>query len=101
MHIIMWEFVVHPDKVCEFVSAHKPDGEWAQLFRLAAGYVGTELLSSTNDEKRFVTIDRWSNADDYARFHERFNQQYRSLDAQLEGLTLSETKLGVFTTQKF
>jgi hypothetical protein len=47
-----------------------------------------------------VTIDRWNNVDDYARFHERFGQQYRSLDAQLEGLTLSETKLGLFTTQQ-
>jgi heme-degrading monooxygenase HmoA len=101
MHIIMWEFVVHPDKISEFVSAYKPDGQWAQLFRLAAGYEGTELLSSTSDAKRFVTIDRWSNADDYALFQERFNEQYRSLDAQLEALTTRETKLGLFTTEKF
>ena len=103
MHIIMWEFIVHPDKVREFVSAYKPEGDWAQLFGLAAGYEGTELLSSINDGKRFVTIDRWSKADDYARFQERFderfNQQYRSLNAQLEGLTIRETNLGLFTTQ--
>jgi heme-degrading monooxygenase HmoA len=99
MHIIMWEFIVHPDKVREFVSAYKPEGDWAQLFRLAAGYEGTELLSSINDAKRFVTIDRWSNADEYARFRERFDQQYRSLNAQLEGLTIRETNLGLFTTQ--
>jgi hypothetical protein len=98
MHVIMWEFLVHPDKVREFVAAYGPNGEWAKLFRLAAGYEGTELLCSTNDAARFVTIDRWNHIDDYARFQERFNQQYRSLDAQLKGLTLSETKLGLFTT---
>jgi hypothetical protein len=67
---------------------------------LAAGCEGTELLSSTNDAARFVTIDRWNQIDDYARFQERFDQQYLSLDARLESLTLSETKLGLFTTQQ-
>jgi heme-degrading monooxygenase HmoA len=81
-----------------FVSAYRPGGKWAQLFNLADGYLGTKRLSSTDDAARFVTIDRWRSSEDYARFHERFNQQYRSLDAQLEQLTLSETKLGTFTT---
>jgi heme-degrading monooxygenase HmoA len=98
MHVIMWAFVVRPDKVGEFVSAYKGDGDWAQLFSLAAGYQGTELLSCTDDAERFVTIDRWDNVADYARFRERFGPQYRYLDAQLEGLTLSETKLGTFAT---
>ena len=71
MHVIMWEFQVHPDKVREFVAAYGSNGEWSQLFRLAAGYEGTELLSSTNDAARFVTIDRWNHIDDYARFQER------------------------------
>jgi heme-degrading monooxygenase HmoA len=97
MHVILWEFLVHPDKVREFISAYRPDGDWAQLFRSAPGYQGTELLSSTSDAQRFVTIDRWNSVDDYARFQERFGPQYQSLDAQLEGLTLSETKLGLFT----
>ena len=100
MHVILWEFVVHPDKVREFVSAYGPDGDWAQLFRLAAGYQGTELLSSTNNMERFVTIERWNSVDDYAQFHERFSQQYRSLDAQFEDLTLSQTKLGTFTPRQ-
>jgi hypothetical protein len=99
MHIIVWEFVVHPDKVREFVSAYGPNGDWAQLFRLATGYRGTELLSFNNDPNKFVTIDRWNKVEDYARFQDLFGQQYRSLDARLEGLTLRETQLGLFTTQ--
>jgi hypothetical protein len=96
MHVIIWEFVVRPDRVREFVAAYKADGDWARLFSLAPGYAGTDLLSSMHDAQRFVTIDRWNHPDDYVRFQERFGPQYRSLDAQLEGLTLSETKLGTF-----
>jgi len=46
MHVIMWGFVVRPEKVREFISAYKADGAWAQLFSPAAGYGGTELLSA-------------------------------------------------------
>jgi heme-degrading monooxygenase HmoA len=96
MYFIIWEFVVRPEKVSEFVAAYKADGDWARLFSLAPGYGGTELLSSTDHAERFCTIDRWNHADDYTRFQERFGPQYRMLDAQLEGLTLSETKLGTY-----
>jgi hypothetical protein len=96
MRVIIWEFVVHPDRVHEFISAYKADGNWAQLFSLGAGYMGTELLRSTDNAEKFVTIDRWADAEKYERFQERFGPQYRSLDAQLEGLTLSETNLGTF-----
>jgi heme-degrading monooxygenase HmoA len=85
-----------PDKIRDFVAAYKADGDWAQLFRLAAGYKGTELLWSTDCGDRFVTIDRWDCADDFARFQEEFGEQYRTLDAQFETLTLSEKKLGTF-----
>jgi len=98
MYFIIWEFVVRPNRVREFVAAYNADGDWARLFSLAPGFGGTELLSSTTDAERFVTIDRWNHADDYGRFQERFGPQYRSLDTQLEGLTLSETKLGTYAT---
>jgi heme-degrading monooxygenase HmoA len=98
MHIILWEFVVKPDKIDAFVAAYKATGDWAQLFRLADGYEGTELLSSIDSPDRFVTIDRWRSLEDFARFQQQFGEQYRTQDKQLEGLTLSEQKLGTFTT---
>jgi heme-degrading monooxygenase HmoA len=98
MHVILWEFAVQPDRVRDFVAAYQPEGDWAQLFRLADGYLSTELLTSADNAARFVTIDRWTSAEDYTRFHERFGQQYRSLNTQLEGLTRRETHLGTFTT---
>ena len=98
MHVILWEFVVQPDKIHDFVAAYEATGDWAKLFGLANGYEGTELLSSTESANRFITIDRWRSPDDFARFQQQFGEQYRSLNRQLEGFTLSERKLGTFTT---
>ena len=97
MHVIVWEFVVRPEKVSDFVAAYRAAGDWARLFRLAEGYQGTELLSSVDDETRFVTLDRWRSATDFTRFQQQFGDSYKALDKQLEGLTLMETKLGTLT----
>jgi heme-degrading monooxygenase HmoA len=97
IYIIIWEFRVKPGRSHEFVAACKADGDWAKLFGLADGYAGTELFNSVDDEGRFVTVDRWRRATDFLTFQEQFGDEYRSLDIQLEGLTESETKLGVFT----
>jgi heme-degrading monooxygenase HmoA len=72
MYIIVWEFVVRPEKATAFVAAYQSDGAWAKLFAQADGYIGTELLHSTDQAATFVTIDRWKTADAFARFQERF-----------------------------
>lgn len=101
MYVIVWEFLVQPAKVGEFVAAYKFDGAWAKLFAKADGYIGTELLRSTENGQgtTFVTIDRWKTAEDFTRFQQRFGAEYRLLDTQLEGLTLSERKLGTFISE--
>jgi heme-degrading monooxygenase HmoA len=101
MYVIIWEFVVQPPKVGEFVAAYKSDGAWAKLFAKADGYIGTELLRSTGSGQgaTFVTIDRWMTAEDFTRFQERFGSEYRLLDTRLEGLTLSERKLGTLVSE--
>ena len=88
---------MHPSRVSEFVAAYRPDGDWARLFKLAPGFGGTELLSSSENVGRFVTIDRWDHADDYIRFQANYGARYRDLDVQLEGLTIAESKLGSYT----
>jgi heme-degrading monooxygenase HmoA len=101
MYVIVWEFVVGPEKVGAFVAAYKSDGAWAKLFAKADGYIGTELLRSTDSGQgtTFVTIDRWKTAEDFTRFLEDFGTEYRVLDTQLEGLTLRERKLGTFIVE--
>ena len=100
MYVILWEFVVPPEKLDAFIAAYKDDGAWAKLFAQADGYVGTELLCSTEarDELTFLTIDRWKSAKDFGHFHKHFGTQYRTLDTQLQGLTVRERKLGMFVS---
>ena len=100
MYVILWEFVVPPEKVDAFIAAYKDDGAWAKLFELAKGYVGTELLRSTEagPEPTFLTVDRWQHAEDFTRFQEQFGDEYKALDTELEGLTVSERKLGMFVS---
>ncbi len=101
MYVIVWEFVVRPENVGAFVAAYKSEGAWATLFAQADGYIGTELLHSTDNgqETTFVTIDRWKTAEDFARFQEHFGTEYRLLDTQLEGLMLRERTLGTFVSE--
>jgi heme-degrading monooxygenase HmoA/ketosteroid isomerase-like protein len=101
MYVILWEFVVRPEKVDAFITAYTSEGAWAQLFRRADGFVGTELLRSTDSEDgaHFLTIDRWVTAEHFARFRTQFATEYRRLDTQCEGLTLKESKLGTFAGQ--
>jgi heme-degrading monooxygenase HmoA len=96
MYIIIWEFEVAPGRAAEFQFIYSPQGEWAQLFGQAQGYLGTELLQSSESPTRFLTIDRWKNSQDFAIFRQRWNEQYASLDERCEGMTLSERKLGAF-----
>jgi heme-degrading monooxygenase HmoA len=100
MYVILWEFVVPPEKVDAFIAAYKDDGAWAKLFAQAEGYAGTELLCSTeaDQEPTFLTIDRWNSAEDFTRFRKQFGTQYRTLDTQLQVLTVRERKLGMFVS---
>jgi heme-degrading monooxygenase HmoA len=101
MYVILWQFVVHPEKVNAFIAAYAPEGAWAQLFRRADGFAGTELLRSTDSEDgaQFLTIDRWQTAEHFTQFQMQFATQYRTLDTQCEGLSLKERKLGAFASE--
>jgi heme-degrading monooxygenase HmoA len=96
MHVIIWEFTVREEYVQQFVAACGSDGDWAKLFRRAEGYLGTELLRSSDKTNIFLTVDRWETAAWFESFQEQFGAEYKKLDAKFEGYTLSEKKLGVF-----
>jgi heme-degrading monooxygenase HmoA len=96
MYVIIWEFTVRVEHIEEFVRAYGSNGDWASLFRLAEGFLGTQLLRSCHDAGVFLTVDRWENATSFEMFQERFAAEYEELDARLEGYTLAERKVGVF-----
>jgi len=96
MHVILWEFRVRNEHIQQFISAYDSDGDWAKLFRRAAGYLGSELLRSAEEPALFLTIDRWEDETCYTVFQHQFGAEYKNLDNRLGGLTSSEKKLGVF-----
>jgi heme-degrading monooxygenase HmoA len=100
MHVIIWEFRVRNEHIRRFISAYESDGDWAKLFRRAEGYLGSELLRSSDEPGVFLTIDRWESSDCFAIFQERFGAEYIKLDTQFEEFTSSEKKVGAFSISK-
>lgn len=95
-HAIVWEFEVSPSRRSEFETHYGPEGTWAQLFRAAPGYVSTELLNDREKPLRYVTIDHWSDREQWLEFRRRHAEEYESLDRQCEGLTTREAPLGEY-----
>ena len=88
MFVTVWKFVVKPERTAEFERHYGPDGTWAALFRQSPGYVRTELFRG--DEREYITIDYWANADVYREFRETHAADYERLDGQMEALTERE-----------
>ena len=99
MYALMWEFRVSREGEAAFRRAYGPDGDWARLFRRSAGYLGSELLKgeSDGDERRYLTIDRWTSREDFEGFHGVRHDEYRALDEACETLTLEETFRGAYS----
>jgi heme-degrading monooxygenase HmoA len=62
--------------VAGFERAYGPDGDWAQLFAGASGYIGTELLRDVETPGRYLVIDRWDSADAYNSFASAHREEY-------------------------
>jgi heme-degrading monooxygenase HmoA len=103
MFVAIWEFFVRPGNEVEFESIYGPRGDWAKLFACNVGYQGTELLvdNEYNAEgaTRYVTIDRWRSAGDFANFRSLYGERYKELDALCEHLTTREAHLGNFESK--
>jgi heme-degrading monooxygenase HmoA len=91
---ILWTYRVEPSWAVLFEAIYGPEGDWAQLFRQADGYRGTELLRES--EGRYVTIDRWDSASDFQQFKASFADAYVLLDTRCEALTEAEEFIGEF-----
>ena len=97
MYVILWKFHVPSEKASAFIAAYNAEGAWAQLFRQAKGYLGTELLHSEESPAEYLTIDRWSSMEDYARSQTQLLEAYKARDAACESLTVRETRIGSFS----
>ncbi len=96
MYLILWEYVVPPDRAAEFERIYGPAGDWARLFARSAEYRGTELLRGRATAGRYLTIDRWTTREAYEAFRRQWETDYMALDAAGEGLTVDEVPRGDF-----
>lgn len=92
----VWEYLVRPEHVTEFEAAYGRSGDWARLFRQAAGYLGTELHRDRADPRRFLTIDYWQTFSDWKRLRAEFGDEFEALDRRCEKLTDHELEIGRF-----
>ena len=98
MHVVVWEFQVRPGAEDAFARLYGADGPWVALFRMAPGFLGTELLRATDGTARWLTVDRWRSADAYTAFREGADAaRYAQLDRDGASLTEAERRIGEFT----
>jgi heme-degrading monooxygenase HmoA len=98
VYSIIWEFQVPHEKIVDFETAYGSAGIWASLFARADGFIAVELLRCTENERRYVTIDRWTSRSAFEAFKAAFKSDYHSLDERLEGIASTETRIGAFLT---
>ena len=97
MHVVIWEYTVRPDARQRFESLYGAHGQWVALFRAHAGFIDTQLL--LGGDGRYVTIDRWENAQAYGRFQESARAEYARIDVLGDALTVSERCIGAYTSR--
>ena len=93
-HVRLWRFEVAPEHEPRFLQAYRPDGDWARLFATAQGFVRTELWR--DGDGIYLTADHWHSVTDFERFQAGQGDEYRRLDAELEGISGVDTFLGAF-----
>jgi len=94
--VAVWEFHVRPDKRRAFERAYGPNGDWAQLFRRAEGYIRTELFRDPHKPSRYVTLDFWMSRLAFQKFKHQHIAAYEALDRRCESLTAHERRIGEF-----
>ena len=93
-HLRLWRFEVPGDEEQRFVAAYRSDGDWAQLFATAPGFIRTELWR--DESGAYLTADYWESPDAFEQFQLAQGDAYRLLDVELEDVAGVETFLGAF-----
>ena len=97
---IVWEFRVSLSRRTDFEATYGSDGPWARLFERAAGFTEVKLLQCTEQDGRYLTIDRWESHSAFETFRREFAVDYEALDERLEGLAITEARIGAFHVPK-
>ena len=93
MFVRIWQYEVVAGREDEFARVYAGDGPWARLFARSEGFLGTELFQSLTTPGRFVTVDRFTSADDFRWVLEQHGASYAELDRAAAALTLNEEEI--------
>ena len=93
-HTILWQYDVKQGAIVEFERIYGSAGDWVKLFGRSSGYLGTELHRDVATRRRYIVLDRWRSAAEFAAFRARFNAEYAALDRACAGLSDRELPLG-------
>ena len=81
-----------------FEVAYGADGDWAQFFRQARGYIGTELLRDVETPSRYLVVDRWETAEAYNVFAAERREEYMRRVDDTRFHYEQELRFGTFET---
>ena len=81
-----------------FERAYGADGDWAQFFRQARGYIGTELLRDVETPSRYLVVDRWETAEAYNVFAAERREEYMRRVDDTRFHYEQELRFGTFET---
>ena len=95
-HVRVWKFRPADGREEEFARAYAGDGVWPRLFGKAAGFRGTSLLRPAGAGGWWLSLDRWASEADFHAFQRDFGDEYRALDAELQGIAGEEELVGTF-----
>ena len=93
-HMRLWRFEVPEVHLARFVEAYRSGGDWARLFATAPGFIRTDLWSQGRGI--YLTADHWESVTAFEAFQANSGEEYRRLDAELDGVAGIETFLGAF-----
>jgi heme-degrading monooxygenase HmoA len=89
----IWQYEVVTGREDEFARVYAGDAPWAQLFARSGGFLGTELFRSLTRPGTFVTVDRFTSADDFRWLLDQHGASYAELDRAAAPLTLNEQEI--------
>jgi heme-degrading monooxygenase HmoA len=99
MFIVIWEYQVKSEHQPGFEEVYSSSGAWVELFKNGEGYLGTELLHSTEAPGQYITIDRWDSKENYESFLSQWKAEHERLDGQYASLAEHEGCLGRFRSE--
>ena len=94
MYVILWEFVVPPEKVDAFVAAYKDRRRLGKALRTGRRLRRHRTALFGGWSARYITIDRWQHAEDFTRFQKQFGTQYGALDTATRRLDRKRAQTG-------